>query len=171
MVIVYRGRRVTLDVSKAVLPNGHEMSVEKVVFPHAVAALPIYEGDKVVLLRQYRPVIGDYILEVPAGVVEEGEKPEDALVRELNEEVGAEVDYFEKLFEGFTSPGYSTEYLTIYYANVKKLSEPRPEPHEVINRLIIDLSDAVNMVLSGNIRDMKSALAITLYILKKGVKT
>ncbi|GAB6945160.1 NUDIX hydrolase [Vulcanisaeta sp. JCM 14467] len=170
MVVIYSGRRVTLDVSRVVLPNGHEMNVEKVVFPHAVAALPIYESDKVVLLRQYRPVIGNYILEVPAGVVEEGEKPEEALVRELNEEVGAEVDYFEKLFEGFTSPGYSTEYLTIYYANVKKLSEPRPEPHEVINRVIISLRDAFDMVLNGNIADMKSALAITLYMLKKGVK-
>ncbi len=171
MVIIYRGgRRVTLDVSRTVLPNGHEMNVEKVVFPHAIAALPIYEGNKIVLLRQFRPVINDYILEIPAGVIEEGERPEMALVRELNEEIGAEVDYFEKLFEGFTSPGYSTEYLTIYYASIKRLGEPKPEPHEVINRVIIDFRDAVNMVLNGGIKDAKSALAITLYMLKKGIK-
>ncbi|WP_054853332.1 NUDIX hydrolase [Vulcanisaeta distributa] len=170
MVIVYRGRRVTLDVSKVVLPNEHEMNVEKIIFPHAVAALPIYDGNKVVLLRQFRPVINDYILEIPAGVVEEGERPEEALIRELNEEVGAEVYYFEKLFEGFTTPGYSTEYVVIYYANVKRLGEPRPEPYEVINRVIVNFRDAVNMVLSGSIRDVKTALAITLYMLKKGVK-
>ncbi len=170
MVIVYRGRRVTLDVSKTVLPNGHEMNVEKVLFPHAIAALPIYEGNKVVLLRQFRPVINDYILEIPAGVIEEGERPETALIRELNEEIGAEVDHFEKLFEGFTSPGYSTEYLTIYYVSIRRLGEPKPEPHEVIDRVIIDFRDAVNMVLNGGIRDAKSALAITLYMLKKGIR-
>ncbi|WP_054842516.1 NUDIX hydrolase [Vulcanisaeta distributa] len=170
MVIVYKGRRVTLDVSRVTLPNGHEMNLEKVVFPHAVAALPIYEGNKVVLLRQFRPVVNDYIIEVPAGVVESNERPEQALIRELREEIGAEVDYFEKLFEGFTSPGYSTEYITIYYANIKSLREPKPEPHEVIDRLIIDFKDAINMVLSGNIRDAKSALAITLYMLKRGIK-
>ncbi|GAB6948276.1 ADP-ribose pyrophosphatase [Vulcanisaeta sp. JCM 16161] len=170
MVIIYKGRRVTLDVSRVTLPNGHEMNLEKVVFPHAVAALPIYEGNKVVLLRQFRPVVNDYIIEVPAGIIESNERPEQALIRELSEEIGAEVDYFEKLFEGFTSPGYSTEYITIYYASVKNLREPRPEPHEVIDRLIIDFRDAVNMLLSGNIKDAKSALAITLYMLKKGLR-
>ncbi len=167
MVIIYRGKRVTLDVSRVALPNGHEMSVEKVVFPHTIAALPIYEGDKVVLLRQFRPAINDYILEVPAGVVEEGEDPNNALIRELREEIGAEVDYYGKMFEGFTSPGYSTEYMIIYYANVRRLGEPRPEPHEVINRVIIGLDDAVKMVLDGTIKDVKSALAITLYMLRR----
>ncbi|ADY00899.1 NUDIX hydrolase [Vulcanisaeta moutnovskia 768-28] len=170
MVIVYKGRRVMLDVSKVVLPNGREMNLEKIVFPHAVAALPIYEGNKVVLLRQFRPVVNDYVIEIPAGVIEEGENPEEALTRELSEEIGAEIDYFGKLFEGFTTPGYSTEYMVIYYVSIRRLGEPRPEPHEVIDRIVIDLRDAVNMVINGSIRDAKSALAITLYMLKKGAK-
>lgn len=126
MVIVYSGRRITLDVSKVMLPNGHEMNVEKILFPRAIAALPIYENNKVILLRQFRPAVNEYVLEIPAGgVVEKNETPEHALIRELNEEIGgAETDHFEKLFEGFTTPGYSTEYILIYHVNVKKLGEP-----------------------------------------------
>ncbi len=170
MVIVYSGRRITLDVSKVMLPNGREMNVEKILFPRAIAALPIYEDTKVILLRQFRPAVNDYVLEIPAGVIEGNESPEQALVRELNEEIGAEIDYFEKLFEGFTSPGYSTEYILIYHTNVRKLGKPRPEPHEVIDRVVIDFRDAVNMVINGSIRDAKTALAITLYMLKRGIK-
>jgi ADP-ribose pyrophosphatase len=162
-VIIYKGRRVTLDVADVRLPNGREMKVERVLFPRAVAVLPIY-GNKVVLIRQFRPAVGQYVIEVPAGVVEEGEDVEHALVRELREEVGAEVESYEKLFEGFTSPGYSTEYLYIYYASIKDLQEPRPEPHEVIERLILDLGDAYEMARRGVINDLKTELALMLYL-------
>ncbi|WP_243680417.1 NUDIX hydrolase [Vulcanisaeta souniana] len=126
MVIVYSGRRITLDVSKVMLPNGHEMNVEKILFPRAIAALPIYENNKVILLRQFRPAVNEYVLEIPAGgSLRRTRPPEHALIRELNEEIGgAETDHFEKLFEGFTTPGYSTEYILIYHVNVKKLGEP-----------------------------------------------
>ncbi|MCG2895550.1 MAG: NUDIX domain-containing protein, partial [Vulcanisaeta sp.] len=79
-MIIYKGRRVTLDVADVRLPNGREMKVERVLFPRAVAVLPIY-GNKVVLIRQFRPAVGQYVIEVPAGVVEEGEDVEHALVR------------------------------------------------------------------------------------------
>ncbi|KUO93841.1 MAG: NUDIX hydrolase [Vulcanisaeta sp.] len=166
-MIIYKGRRITLDVSNVILPNGHEMKVEKVIFPRAVAVLPIY-GNNVILIKQYRPAIGKYIIEIPAGVVGDDERVEDALVRELREEVGAEINYYEKLFEGFTSPGYSTEYLFIYYANVKGLGEPKPEPHEVINKLIIGIGEAYDMLRKGEINDVKTALALTLYLNLKG---
>lgn len=168
MTIIYRGRRITLDVSRIKLPNGYEMSVEKVLFPKAVAILPIYEDNKVVLIRQFRPVIGKFIIEVPAGVVEPGENEDEALIRELREEIGAEVSSFKKLFEGFTSPGYSTEYLIIYYATIKNLGEPKPESYEVIDRVILSFDEAIEMLTRGEIYDLKTALALTLYALKVG---
>lgn len=166
MTIIYKGRRVTLEVYRTVLPNNHVMNVERVIFPKAVAVLPIYGGDRVVLIRQFRPVINDYIFEIPAGVVEEKESEDEALIRELREEIGAEVINYGKLFEGFTSPGYSTEYLVIYYANVRSLGEAMPEEHEVIERVIVGLSEAMDMVRRGEIKDLKTALALTLYALK-----
>jgi hypothetical protein len=66
---IYEGRRVRVEVFSHILPNGRSMEVERVLFPPVVSVLPVLNGS-VVLLKQYRPALGAYHLEVPSGVVE-----------------------------------------------------------------------------------------------------
>jgi ADP-ribose pyrophosphatase len=166
MTRVYEGRRVKVEVFSLLLPNGRGMKAERVLFPPVVSVLPVV-GGSVVLLRQFRPTLGVYHLEIPSGVVEEGEAPEAAAARELEEEAGLKATRLELLFEGVVSPGYSTEYSYIFLAEDPERARPRQEEYEVIETLEIPLSEAFEMLRSGHIRDMRTALALSLYFMKK----
>ncbi len=165
-MLAFRGRRVKVEVFNHALPNGRLLEGERVVFPPVVSVLPIVEGS-VVFIRQYRPVLGFYTLEIPSGVVEKGETPEEAAARELEEEAGLRASALELLFEGVVSPGYSTEYSYIYLAENPERVPPRREEYEVIDVVEIPLSRALEMLKSGQIRDMRAALALSLYHLKR----
>ncbi len=162
MSIVYSGRRFKVEKKIVKLPNGLEFECERVVFPRVVVGIPVLEGDKVVLVRQYRPSVENYVIEAPAGVVKEGEDELEALKRELYEEVGAIIEKAELLFRGYTSPGYSTELMSIYLAYVERLEEPRPEPHEVLERIVLGIDDALRMIQEYKINDLKTVASLLL---------
>ena len=61
----------------------------------AIYAVRKEEPDKIVLLRQYRYPLNDYIYELPAGLVEEEETPAQAAVREMKEETGLTLTVYE----------------------------------------------------------------------------
>jgi ADP-ribose pyrophosphatase len=155
-----KGRRVIFKSEEMVLPNGHRMLVDKVIFPDAVAVLPVYRDGRVVLIRQYRPVVNDYILEAPAGVIDKGETPEDAARRELEEETGLKAGELVYLGEGYTSPGYSTERLYLYMALDPEEGSPHPEAHEIINLEMFNIGDLVLETYRGGITDIKTIALI-----------
>ena len=84
----YTGRFLTIDQRTEVLPNGRRVSVECVNHPGAVLIVPFLSPGRVVLLRQYRPVIKSWLYEFPAGTIEHGEKPLACARREIIEETG-----------------------------------------------------------------------------------
>jgi ADP-ribose pyrophosphatase len=149
-----------------ILPNGRSIKAERVLFPPVVSVLPVLNGS-VVLLKQYRPALGAYHLEVPSGVVDEGEAPVAAAARELEEEAGLKATRLDLLFEGVVSPGYSTEYSYVFLAEEPEKTQPRREEHEVIDTVEIPLEEAFNMLRGGRIRDMRTALALSLYFMVK----
>lgn len=81
----------------------------------AVAVLAAKEG-KVLFVRQYRPAVGTETLEIPAGLIEEGERPEEAAARELAEETGLG-GRFTQLSQFYLSPGFSNEKLHLFQVN------------------------------------------------------
>jgi len=166
-VEVYVGRRVKVEKFRAKLPNGAEAEVERVVFPRVVSVLP-FDGERVYLIRQYRPALGRYIYEIPGGVLGEGEDPEEGAKRELEEEAGLRARRLVKIFEGVVSPGYSTEYATVYIALGVERSRPNPEPYEVIQVEAVDVEKAWEMATEGAVEDMRTALALlSLKLLKE----
>jgi len=86
--LVYQGRVVSLRVDEITLPDGRLATREVVEHPGAVVVAAIEASGDVVLVRQYRHPLRDYLLELPAGGLEAGEDPADAAKRELREEVG-----------------------------------------------------------------------------------
>ena len=155
------GKRVKLYNLK-LRYHGRTFERDLVSFGRSVAIAPVNKRGELYLLRQWRSAVMNWILEVPAGRVEEGESPERAAIRELKEETGLVAGKIEKLTSFRISPGYSDEHMYIYLATDLKEGAPSPEVGEVIEVLKIPLRNGIEKVLRGEITDMKTAISILL---------
>jgi 8-oxo-dGTP pyrophosphatase MutT (NUDIX family) len=114
---VYTGQVLTLRVDEVRMPGGEVKIREVVEQPGAVGIVALDEQDQVVLIRQYRHPIGDWLIELPAGLLDEpGEKAYATAARELTEEVGLTARRWDVLVDLRNSPGLSTEAVRIYLA-------------------------------------------------------
>lgn len=166
---VYTGRR--FNVLKVLYRiNGSLHTGEVVDFGNAVAILPFTNDGKVIILRQYRVAIDKWIYEIPAGKVEEGESPEETAVREMIEETGYRPGRLIKLITIYPSPGYSNEILHIFEARELTYIGARREKDELINVIVMDYNEALNRVLSEEVADSKTLVALLYYAYKHGIK-
>lgn len=163
-VTAWRGLRFNVVRRTYRKEIGKTFSRDVVVFPHAVVVLPFINENTVLLIRQFRAPLGDFIIEAPAGVIDEGESPEETATRELIEEIGYEPRKLVKMGSFAPAPGYSTEILHFFYAEDLVPTGPRPEEYEIIEPYPLSFNEAVKMVLDNRLRDMKTALALLLYL-------
>lgn len=147
--------------------NGDFFERDIVVFPEAVVVLPFLSSNQVILIRQFRASLNDYIIEAPAGVVDSDETPDETARRELVEEIGYYPRSLFKLGSFMPTPGYSTEILHFYIAENLEYRGVKPEKYEVIEPFIVDIEKAYEMVLNNEIRDAKTALLILMYMSKR----
>ncbi len=160
---VFRGRRFRVLSGEVSLPSGKTVRRDVVDFGESVVILPIL-GDKIVLLRQYRVAVGDWLYELPAGVVEEGEDPSETAHRELVEETGYEAGKLVKLFGMYLSPGYSNEFMHAYLATDLNYVGARPEYGEEIRVEIYEAERILDMIGKGMIRDAKTIAVILFHL-------
>ena len=164
---IYSGRIFSVKAAEYMLPSGRKASVDFVEHPGAVAILPVLDGDNIVLVRQYRPVIGSWIYEVPAGTLVSGESSHGCALRELREETGFSAGHLVKMFEMYMAPGYSTELLHGYLAENLKKGEASLEKDEELTVEVIPLKRVEEMINKNEIRDSKT-IATILYYVKYG---
>ncbi|NDJ76947.1 MAG: NUDIX hydrolase [Chloroflexi bacterium] len=164
----YRGKLLNLDVLEVELPDGRASQREIIRHPGAVAVVPLLPDDRVVLVRQFRSAADQVTLEIPAGVLEPGEDPEQAADRELQEEIGLHAGKLERLGGVFPSPAYTSEYIHLFLATVlTEGSLPRDEEEFiVIERL--PFADVLQTALAGEIADSKTITAVLLAARKLG---
>ncbi len=155
--LLYRGRVVTLEVREV---DGRIREV--VGHRGSVSILPV-DGDRVFLIRQYRYPLDDYIWEIPAGTLEEGESPEECAIRELEEETGLKAGKIEKMFEAYLVPGYGTEKMHFFLATELSRGKMHPEPSERIEVHELPVSRAIDMIRSNEISDVKTIAALLWY--------
>jgi len=134
---------------------------------NAISALIVnYAGDKVLFVNQYRAGVHNYIYEVPAGLIDEGEEPIHALEREVREETGYKRENYDIIYDSNTgflvSPGYTTEKIYIYIIRLKSddivpLELDLDETENLYTRWI-DIRDAGKLTL-----DMKSIFSLHIY--------
>jgi ADP-ribose pyrophosphatase len=149
--------RVTED--KAVDPkNGFE--IKRSVVRHAGSAVMMAMDDKkrILLVRQYRLPAEDYMWELPAGKVDDGEKPLQAAKRELGEETGYKARKWTKLVSFFASPGYVQERMTIFLATDLIEGEATPMDDERIETRWFKRKDVAQMIRDGKIQDGKTIM-------------
>ncbi len=160
--IKYRGRVFSLQTSQCRLPNGIKTQLDLILHPGAALILPVLPSGKIIFIRQYRPAIRRYLLELPAGTLKPGETLLNCARRELIEETGYRAQKWKKLGKIFPVPGYSTEIITLYQA--EGLSEARGDQDvdEMISLCPIDRHAIRGLLRKGRVLDAKTICALVL---------
>jgi ADP-ribose pyrophosphatase len=159
---VHSGRVLDLDVDEVEEPGGVLGLREVVRQRGSVAALPVHDDGRVVLVRQYRYAVDDLVWELPAGRRDPGETPEEGARRELEEEVGLRPGRLEPLLVFWTTPGFCDEVMHLFRATGLDPVPPRPEADERIESATFTLEEAMAMVARGEIREGKTLVALLL---------
>jgi ADP-ribose pyrophosphatase len=158
---VYSGRvfHVTVDT----IEEG-ELTYQRDVVHHSGSAVivPVFEDDTIALVKQYRHPALRYLLEVPAGTLENGEVPENGAIRELEEELGLVATRMEKLSEFFVSPGFCEEKMWVFLATGLTETKQHLDDDEVIEIVRIPFSQALEMISDGEIEDAKTIIGLML---------
>ena len=163
----YVGRLLNIRVDKIRLPNGNTVTREIVETRNSVCVAALDGFGNVILVKQYREAVGDFLLEVPAGGIESNEKPLNAACRELEEETGflAKQITFEFFF--WATPGISTEGMYAYSAEDLELHGQLNQDDENIEVVHVSLDDVGFLISTGKIRDGKTIALLNLILLKK----
>jgi ADP-ribose pyrophosphatase len=157
---IYRGRIVTLRIDTITTEDGRTIKREVVEHHGAVAIVPRLDPETILLIRQYRQAVGESLLEIPAGTLEDGENAEACAARELEEEIGYRPGRLRRMFSQYLAPGYSSEVLHAYVADDLARTKTSPEEDEEIEVVPVRAADVERMILSGEIKDAKSIAAL-----------
>ena len=131
--------------------------------PDAAIVFPLTESGEVVLVRQYRPAIGRVELGLPAGLVEEGEEPEKAARRELQEETGYSGGEWEALGAVASSPSLKDNWAHLYLARgVQRTGSQQPDEHERLEIVLVPVEEMLAQVRAGNIVSSSGVAAVLL---------
>ncbi len=128
--VAFSGRLVTVRVDNVRLPTGKETVREVVEHTGSAVILPVTEQGEILFVRQYRYPIGQELIELPAGLVDEGETPLETARRELTEETGHASDEWREIAVSYPSAGYADEVVTIFLATNCRPVEWDADPDE-----------------------------------------
>jgi len=170
--LIYNGRAVKLRVDTVEMPNGRQTTREIVEHSDCIAIIAIDADDNVLLVRQFRKPVEKELLEIPAGGIDPGEDPEEAVRREMREETGYLPQRVQKLGGFYSAPGYCTEYLHLYLATDLVPSQLFAEDTESISLVRAPISQIPGLITSGKICDAKSIAGLLAYLeYQKGEKS
>lgn len=169
---IYDGKIIKLLVDDVELPNGKTAKREIVKHPGAVAIIPITDDNKILFVEQYRKPLERSLIEIPAGKLEPGEKPETTAIRELEEETGFTTSKESLKFVDsfYTSPGFADEIIHIYLTNdLQKLDVTvLGDEDEFVELLELSLDEALEYMKTQKINDAKTNYAV-LYLKAQGL--
>lgn len=157
---IFKGRVVHLFRDTVRLPNGKLTTREVMRHPGAVAVVPITDEGEVLMVRQYRYPFETVLLEVPAGKLDPGEDCETCARRELSEETGADAEELIPIGEYYPSVAILDENIRLYIARGLTCRQAHTDEDEFLQLERIPLKTLVAQVLSGEIKDGKTQVAI-----------
>jgi ADP-ribose pyrophosphatase len=166
----YKGKIINMKVDDVRLPDGQLAKREEVEHPGGCAIAALDQDNQLYFVRQFRYAYDETILEIPAGKLEHGEDPFEAMKRELREETGCLAEDFVYLGCCYPTPGYTNELLRIWACRVSGRTEQALDPDEFLEVERIPLEKALEMVMSNEIPDAKSQIGVlkTAMLVKEG---
>jgi ADP-ribose pyrophosphatase len=157
---VYEGHVFNVRQDFLRLPDGKQVQIDVLDHRDSVTILPVDGEGQVWFIRQYRQPVGDFLLELPAGVSEAGEDPQTSAQRELREETGMAARALLKLGSFYLAPGYSTEFMHVFLA-LDLYPSPLPgDEDEIIEIEKVSASEAIRLAETGELEDSKSLIAL-----------
>ncbi len=158
---VFAGR--VFDVTVDTVREGDATYIREVVHhPGSAVILPAFDDGTIALVRQYRHPAVKYLLELPAGTLNDRERPEEGAARELEEELGVVAGKLEKLSEFFVSPGFCEEKMWLYLATGLSETAQRLDEDEKIEVIRVSVDRALQMITDGEIEDAKTIIGLML---------
>ena len=164
---LHQGRVFRLDKENITFSNGVNVDLEIIRHPGASAIVPLLNEDTLLMIRQYRHAVGDFIWEIPAGTLDADEAPIQCARRELVEETGYSADSWQKLGEICPLPGYSDERIHIFIASDLTPARQHLDVDEVLEVHEVNIKKAIEMILKGEIQDAKTIAALMIANLTK----
>jgi ADP-ribose pyrophosphatase len=161
--VLYTGKVFGVRQDIVVEPGGIEVTRDIVVHHGSVVLLPILRDGRLVLIRQYRHTVGDFLLEVVAGRMERGESPLTAARRELAEETGFRAKRLVKMMNVFPTPGFVSERMIAFCATGLTPGPTNPDADERIENKPFPLKTLLNMIHKADIHDMKTVACVLYY--------
>jgi ADP-ribose pyrophosphatase len=153
----YEGRLVSVTVEQ-----WGDREREIVEHADAVAVVAVDARGDVTLVRQFREAVRMSLLELPAGLVEDGEEPLAAATRELAEETGLHGGEWRELGRISTSPGFTRERITLFAATGVERGEARPDGDEAVELVRWPLGEVARRL--GEIEDAKTLVGLLLLL-------
>ena len=151
----------SVEVDRVERPDGQVIERETVRHPGAVATVPLGDGGRLWLVRQYRHAVGREMLELPAGILEPGEDPEHCAARELSEEVGLRARRLELVADYYSTAGSSDERVRVYLATgCERTGEAQLDPDEQLDVVEMPFAEALRMARERELEDAKTLIGI-----------
>jgi len=167
---LHKDNWLTVRKDTCELPNGKVISGYYVLeYPDWVNVLALTEDNKVVLVKQYRHALGQVGMEVPGGVIDEGETPEEACRRELLEETGYEFEQYHYLGKICANPATTTNFTHMYLATGgKKVAEQQLDDTEDVEVLFHSIDEVKAFLLQNTIMQSLHVNCIMYGLIKLG---
>ncbi len=156
-----------LKQAEVLLPNSNRMTYTYAEKSDGVIVLGITEDKKVPVVKQFRVPPQRFFIELPAGLMEDGETPEQTALRELEEESGYKAKSITKLAEIYPTTGIMNFKIHIFFAEKLEKTKQKLDPTEFIETDLMSIEQLEQLVNKGNI-DSGVALAF-LYAKHKGL--
>ena len=159
---VYQGRAFKIRRDHLKTPDGRDTTFEIVEHIGSVILLPLDEEGNLLFVRQYRHAAGMELLELPAGTREPDEPYEDCAAREIREETGMAAGRLERIGDFYLAPGYSTEFMAVFFATQLKHDPLEADADEFLQVEKIPVQSALAMAEKGEMPDAKTLAALFL---------
>jgi ADP-ribose pyrophosphatase len=151
----------SVSLDDVLLKNGASGRRIKIDHPEAAAIVPFLSEERVLMVRQFRYALGKETLEIPAGKMDPGEKPEECARRELLEETGFEADLVQPVLTYAPAIGYSNELIHVFSARQLRKISAEVDEREISSVERVSLDQLREIVRKGLIEDGKTLLAFS----------
>ncbi len=159
---IHTWKNISLVEEPVTLPNGKEIMHTTIVHPGASVSLPIDTDGNIIMVNQFRPSLNKWLLELPAGTLEDAEAIEECAKRELEEETGYSAEQFFSLGQVTPLAGFCDEIQYLYVAKgLKKTCRYQCDDDEVIEVVSLSLQELEQKMISGEITDAKTIACLS----------
>ena len=157
---IYAGRVLHFHVDKVELMNGRTSTRECVDHPGGASIAVLTEKNEMLFVRQFRYPYKEIVLEAPAGKLEKGEDPCEAIKREQREETGTTGKNYVNLGKLYPSPGYTNEIIYLYACRAQSFGDTDFDEDEFLEVEKSPMQEAVRRVMDGKIPDSKTQVVV-----------